>query len=102
MSAASPPTPDGDAWAAETATRRNGAQPPPGGRETVDRLVVLGYIAAVSMPPVGFALALVIAFRDTRSSVRHALLIFGLGVIACAMWAAVISSGALTATDTSF
>jgi hypothetical protein len=61
--------------------------------------VVLGYISAVSMPPIGFALALVIAFRETK---KHAVPIFVVGVIACAMWALIISSGALTATDNSF
>jgi 4-amino-4-deoxy-L-arabinose transferase-like glycosyltransferase len=70
-------------------------------RQTIDRLVVLGYIAAVSMPPIGFVLALVIAFRDTHANLKHALLIFALGLIACVLWALAISSGALTATDSS-
>jgi hypothetical protein len=70
-------------------------------KPTIDRIVVLGYIAAVSMPPVGFVLALVVGFRDTHANLKHALLIFALGLIACVLWALAISSGALTATDSS-
>jgi hypothetical protein len=70
-------------------------------RQTLDRLVVLGYIAAISMPPIGFVLALVIGFRDNQANLKHALLIFTLGLMACVLWALAISSGALTATDSS-
>jgi hypothetical protein len=54
------------------------------------------------MPPIGFVLALVIGFRDTHANLKHALLISALGIIAAALWALVISSGALTATDSGF
>lgn len=100
ISATSPPTPDGEPWVADSATRRNGSHAAPR-RQTIDRLVVLGYIAAISMPPIGFVLAVVIGFRDTQANLKHALLIFTLGLIACALWALAISSGALTATDSS-
>jgi hypothetical protein len=54
------------------------------------------------MPPIGFVLALVIAFRDTNAHLKHALLILTLGLIACGLWGVAIASGALTATDSSF
>jgi hypothetical protein len=101
ISATSPPTPDGDRWVADSAARRNG-HPPPVRRLGLDRLVVLGYITAVSMPPIGFILALAIALRPPRRQAKHAVLIFGLGILACLMWVVLIGSGALTSTDNTF
>ena len=54
------------------------------------------------MPPIGFALAIVIGLGKTNGSPRHAWVIAGFGVLACLMWAVIIASGALTTTDSSF
>lgn len=100
MSAATPPTPDPESWTSDPATR-NGARASVR-RSSLDPVVVLAYISAVSMPPVGFVLAIVIALGKRSAKARHAVLITAVGILACGMWAVIIASGALTSTNSSF
>jgi hypothetical protein len=106
MSATSPPTPDGDHWFAEDLVSPNGAtgdapvERHP--RDGAQRLVVLGYITAAAMPPVGFVLGLVVAARLVKANPRHGALIVVVSIVAAAIWTLIISSGALTATNGSY
>ena len=81
----------------------NNAAPPDVRSESLRRLVVLGYLTAVAIPPVGFILGIVIAVRR-RAAYRHGLAIVAVSVIAAVIWVLLLSSGVLTSTssDTSY
>ena len=65
----------------------------------MQRIVALGYITAVTIPPVGLIVGIVIAARRQPLLARHATLIIVISVIAAAVWIAVFVSGAISATD---
>ena len=81
----------------------NNAAPPDVLSESLRRLVVLGYLTAVAIPPVGFILGIVIAVRR-RAAYRHGLAIVAVSVVAAVIWVLLLSSGVLTSTssDTSY
>jgi hypothetical protein len=67
----------------------------------VTRLVVVAYILAFAVPPLGFGFGVVLTFaRSVRS--RHGPWIVLLSVLGGVIWAVLISGGALTATDQSY
>lgn len=70
-------------------------------RESEYRFVVLSYIVAAAMPPVGLILGIVVSIRLTGASRRHGLWIILVSLIASLVWILVFSSGALTATSDS-
>ena len=100
MSATSPPTPDDERWAADYASR-NGAVASVRS-ESVHRLVVLAYITAVSMPPIGFILAIVLAIRSPKTNSKHAAWIIAVCVVASIVWLLIITSGALNSASTDY
>jgi hypothetical protein len=64
----------------------------------VTRLVVVAYILAIAVPPLGFGFGVVLTFaRSVRS--RHGPWIVLLSVVGGVVWAVLISGGALTATN---
>jgi hypothetical protein len=63
------------------------------------RLVALGYISAVAIPPVGLIVGLVLARRRPQALARHAVWIIVISLIATVVWVAVFASGAISATD---
>ncbi len=97
MSAPTPPTPDGEPWAAEYVSS-NGATSDLV-NERARRLVVLGYITAVALPPIGLILGIVLATRPARASSRHWMWIIVVSIIGAVLWALVFASGALTSTN---
>jgi hypothetical protein len=66
------------------------------------RLVVLAYILAVAMPPLGFVLGIVVVSRGARVKSRHGLLIIAVSVIAAVAWVVILASGALTTPNDNF
>jgi 4-amino-4-deoxy-L-arabinose transferase-like glycosyltransferase len=66
------------------------------------RLVVVSYILAVAMPPLGLVMGFVVLARGRRARSRHGWLIILVSVLAAGAWAVVIASGALTATNNDF
>ncbi|HEY1592606.1 MAG TPA: hypothetical protein VGF81_12490 [Solirubrobacteraceae bacterium] len=66
------------------------------------RLVVVSYILAVAMPPLGLVMGVVVWARGRRAHSRHGLLIILVSVLAAGAWAVVIASGALTMTNSDF
>jgi hypothetical protein len=70
--------------------------------ESFLRLVVVAYILAFAIPPVGLVLGVVVIFRGRRAKSKHGVLIIAVSIVAAVIWAAVIASGALTATDNNF
>ena len=65
---------------------------------TVQRLVVVGYISAIGMPPIGFIIGIVLLL-GSRVKSRHGLGIVLASVIGVLIWFIVVSSGALTSTN---
>jgi hypothetical protein len=62
-------------------------------RESIHRLVVLGYITAVAIPPVGFVMGLVLAVRLTGPPSRRGLWIIGLSIVGAIVWVLAIVTG---------
>ena len=69
---------------------------------TVERLVVLGYITAIGMPPIGLIIGIVLAVGPVRMRSRHALGIILVCIVSALIWAVIINSGALTSTNQNY
>lgn len=80
---------------------RNGASDP-GWTQSFQRLVVVSYILAVAMPPLGLVLGFVVLGRGRRVHSRHGVWIILLSVVAAGAWAVIIASGAFTTTNPDF
>jgi hypothetical protein len=65
---------------------------------TVERLIVVGYILALAMPPIGFAIGLVLMLSPSLRS-RHGVWIMLFSIVAAVIWVLMISAGALTDTN---
>jgi hypothetical protein len=72
---------------------------PPTPTETATRLVVLGYLTAVAVPPIGFLLGVVVAIRFDKPSARHGVWIVVASLIAAVIWVLVLTSGVLTSSS---
>jgi hypothetical protein len=81
----------------ESVSSNNGSRPR-SSEATRQRVVVVGYILALAMPPLGFAVGLVLMLSAGVRS-RHGVWVVLVSVVAAAIWALLISSGALTATN---
>jgi hypothetical protein len=96
----SPPSPDDERWVAAYASRNGAASD--ARRESARRLLVLAYIMAVAMPPIGFGLGIVMAvrFRNLRS--KHTAWIIVISILASIAWVLIISGGALNTPTTDY
>ena len=65
---------------------------------TVERLIVVGYILALAMPPIGFAIGFVLVLSPSVRS-RHGVWIVVVSIVAAVIWALMISAGALKETN---
>jgi hypothetical protein len=81
----------------------NNAAPPDARSERLRRLIVLGYLTAVAIPPIGFGMGILIATRR-RVAYKHGLAIVAVSIVAAVIWVLLLSSGVLTSTssDTSY
>jgi hypothetical protein len=77
-------------------------RPSGAGKPRIDRLVVLGYVVALGMPPVGLVVGIIGAVRSGRAGSWHALGIILVSIVSAAIWASIIASGGLTATNSSY
>jgi hypothetical protein len=66
----------------------------------IDRLVVLGYVCALGMPPLGLILAVISARRPANR--KHAVAIILVSLIASIVWVLIIRAGGLTANTGSY
>jgi hypothetical protein len=57
------------------------------------RLVVLGYITAIALPPAGLVLGIVLARRRTVLHARHGYVIIAISLVAAVVWLLLFSSG---------
>lgn len=98
--APSPPTPDDERWVAgyvEPNGAASNAQ-----RNRVRQLVALAYILAISVPPLGFVLGVVVILRSSMASWKHGALIVVVSVLAAAVWILILTSGTLSTTETGY
>ena len=93
-----PPIPDGSRWAADHAEDKGARANLPS--DSVRRLVVLGYITAIAMPPVGFILGLTLAVRLTKPDSKRGMWIIAVSVVASIAWIAALASGLLSPNTT--
>ncbi len=69
---------------------------------SIRRLVALGYILAISIPPLGLILGIALSLRSGRQYAKHGLGIIGLSIIASIVWIVVLTSGAFNTPSTSY
>jgi len=102
MSSPRPPTRDGSRWTAGRASNNGAAAN--ASSESIQRLVVLGYITAVAMPPVGLILGLLLALRLSKPNSKRGIWIIVLSIIASIVWILLLATGALNpnSNDSSF
>jgi hypothetical protein len=62
---------------------------------SIQRLVVLGYITAIAMPPVGFILGLVLVIRFGKPDSRRGVWIIALSIVAMSVWVLALATGLL-------
>lgn len=100
MSAPKPPTRDGR-WTAGHESN-NGARGN-GPSDRIHQLVVLGYITAVAMPPIGFIMGLVLGLRLPKPNSERGIWIIVLSIIASIVWVLLLKTGVLNpnSNDTS-
>jgi general stress protein CsbA len=67
--------------------------------ESIQRLVVLGYITAVAIPPVGFVLGIVLVIRFTAAESKHGAWIIAISLVALVLWLLLLASGAVNTTS---
>jgi hypothetical protein len=100
MRASSRP-PSDDARGAAPFASQNG-RAPKGQSASAYRFVVLAYIVAVSMPPIGFILGLVLAIRFDKPTSRHGVWVIAVSIVAALVWTAIVAGGALNTPSTNF
>ena len=66
------------------------------------RFVVLAYIMAVSMPPIGFVLRLILAIRFDKPASKQGVWVIALSVVAALVWTAIVAGGALKTPSSDF
>ena len=75
---------------------------PMGHSASAYRFVVLAYIIAVSMPPIGFVLGLILAIRFDKPASKQGVWVIALSVVAALVWTAIVAGGALKTPSSDF
>jgi hypothetical protein len=75
---------------------------PMGQSASAHRVVVLAYILAVSMPPIGFVLGLILMIRLDKPASKQGVWVIAVSVVAALVWTAIVAGGALNTPSTDF
>jgi hypothetical protein len=67
--------------------------------ESIQRLVVLGYITAVAIPPVGLVLGIVLVIRFTAAESKHGAWMIAISIVALGVWLLILASGVVNTTN---
>jgi hypothetical protein len=89
-----------DCLPSDSASRNGSTRNAPG--VTLQRVIVLGYITAIGMPPIGLVLGIVLAVGSARLRSRHGLAIIAASIVGVLIWIVIVSSGTLSSTDQSY
>jgi ABC-type Fe3+ transport system permease subunit len=81
----------------DSASGNNGSRPY-AEQTTVQRVIAVGYILAVAMPPLGLGVGLVLML-SARLRSKHGPWIVLISIVAAAIWTLMISAGALKDTS---
>jgi hypothetical protein len=94
VSGPTPPRGDDGDWTSDyvSANGKAGGRPRDPG---ADRLLALGYITAIAIPPVGLVIGIIIAIRFGRPYSTHVGWIVGLSVVAAVVWVLILSSNVI-------
>jgi hypothetical protein len=65
----------------------------------VFRFIVLGYIVAIAMPPIGLVLGIVLSIRSGAGNRKHGVGIIVVSAIAAVVWILIIAAGGFTSTS---
>jgi hypothetical protein len=68
----------------------------------VDRGLVLGYLLALAIPPVGLVFGLVMTARPGPLGRRQGVGILAVSLLALVVWFLVLRSGAVTSSSTNY
>jgi hypothetical protein len=68
----------------------------------VRRLVALAYILAISIPPLGLIMGIVLSLRPGRHYAKHGVVIIALSIIASVLWVVFLTSGAFNRPTTGY
>jgi hypothetical protein len=93
-----PPIRDGSRWAADSAKDDGASAGVPS--DSVQRLVVLGYITAIAMPPVGFIVGLLLTIRLTKPDSKRGIWVIAVSVIGAIAWVLALATGLLSPNTT--
>jgi hypothetical protein len=96
-----PSAPTGFSAVTVTGDLRNDAASNDGGAR-IRRLVVLAYLLAVSIPPLGLILGIALSLRAGRRYSLHGVLVIALSIIMGIVWIGLLSSGAFSTPSTSY
>jgi hypothetical protein len=97
MSAPGLPRPDGELSTAEHVSRNGAASELR--VEGAHRIVVLGYITAAAIPPVGLILGVILVARPATPNSKHGAWIIVISIIAAVVWVLLLSSGVINSTS---
>ncbi len=91
------PTPDGERPTSGYASS-NGAVIDVTPSDRTQRLIVLGYIMAFAIPPMGLILGIVLAIQDSGVKRKHLVAIIVLSIVALVVWLLILASGVVNTT----
>jgi hypothetical protein len=97
-----PPSPPSDDAPRTARFGSQNGRAPIGQSASAYRLVVLAYIIAVSMPPIGFILGLILAIRFGKPASKQGVWVIAVSLVAGLVWAVIIAGGALNTTSSDF
>ncbi len=93
MTTGGPPTSEHSGWTSEPPSSNGTLSSAI--RQTTMRLVVLSYISAIAIPPLGLILGVVVVTRPLKQVSRHGKWIIGLSIVAGIIWFLIFNSGTL-------
>jgi hypothetical protein len=88
-----PPTSEHNGWTSEPPSSNGTLESAL--RQSASRLVVLSYISAVAIPPLGLFLGIIVATRPVKKVSRHAKWIILISIVAGVIWFLIFNSGTL-------
>ncbi len=94
---ASQPTPDGERPPSGYVSNDGAALEVPRSVR-IERLVVLGYIMAFAIPPIGLIFGVVLTIRNSGVERKHLVGIIALSIVATVVWLLILSSGVVNTT----
>jgi hypothetical protein len=68
--------------------------------DSIQRMVVLGYITGIAMPPVGLIVGLVLAVRLSKPNSKRGIWVIAVSVVGAIVWVVALATGLLSPNTT--